>query len=147
RLAALDAWTGGPTGGGATSFDANGDGTVRALAISGSTLYAGGAFTNIGGQARNRIAALDATTGNASSWNPNSSGAVYSLAVSGSTIYAAGLFSTIGGQSRLCLAAFDSGTSAASSWNPTPNGVVNSIAVTGAPGNSTIYAGGAFFTV
>ena len=46
----------------------------------------GGGFTSIGGQARNRIAALSATgTGAAdATWNPNSNGWVYALAVSGS---------------------------------------------------------------
>ena len=34
-------------------------------------VYAGGAFTNIGGQTRNFIAALDASTGNATNWDPN----------------------------------------------------------------------------
>ena len=40
---------------------------VRALVLSGSTLYAGGQFTTIGGQTRNRIAALETSTGNATS--------------------------------------------------------------------------------
>ena len=43
----------------------------RRARVSGSTVYAGGSFTSIGGQARNSIAALDATTGAATSWNPN----------------------------------------------------------------------------
>ena len=42
--------------------------------MSGSTVYAGGGFTSIGGQARNSIAALDATTGAATAWDPNASG-------------------------------------------------------------------------
>ena len=40
------------------------------LAVSGGTVYAGGWFTSIGGQARSYIAALDAVTGQATSWNP-----------------------------------------------------------------------------
>jgi hypothetical protein len=36
---------------------------VDALAVSGSTVYAGGSFDIIGGRERHGIAALDATTG------------------------------------------------------------------------------------
>jgi hypothetical protein len=71
-------------------------------------VYAGGDFdgaSSIGGQARNRIAALDAA-GNAMDWNPNASDTVYALAVSGSTVYAGGQFTQIGGQARPYFAAF-----------------------------------------
>ena len=44
-------------------------------------ILAGGDFTSIGGQTRNRIARLDATTGLADSFNPNANDAVYSIAV------------------------------------------------------------------
>ena len=71
---------------------------MNALAVSGSTVYAGGTFSSIGGQSRNRIAALDASTGDATAWDPNASNAVFALAVSGSTVYAGGDFTTIGGQ-------------------------------------------------
>jgi hypothetical protein len=58
------------------SWDPNADNTVLSLAVSGSTVYVGGAFSSIGGQTRNRIAALDASTGAAMSWNPNASNSV-----------------------------------------------------------------------
>ncbi len=80
---------------------------MLALAVGGSTVYAGGSFTSIGGQAGNHIAALDATTGNATAWNPNASRNVYALAVSGTTVYAGGYFLSIGGQARMCIAALD----------------------------------------
>src|SRR5439155_14950427 len=78
-------------------------GEVYVLAMSGCTVYAGGYFTSIGGQALNRIAALDAATGAATAWNPNANDGVLALAVSGSTVYAGGYFSDIGGvgQSRI----------------------------------------------
>jgi hypothetical protein len=73
---------------------------VSALAVSGSTVYAGGQFTGIGGQPRSNVAALDAATGLATAWNPGvggpSGGSVSTLAVSGSTVYAGGDFSNIG---------------------------------------------------
>jgi beta-propeller uncharacterized protein DUF5122 len=69
-LAALDVTTGV-----ATAWDPGATGgaiPVHALAVDGSTVYAGGEFTVAGGQARNRIAALDAATGEATSLRPGS---------------------------------------------------------------------------
>jgi hypothetical protein len=141
RIAALDASTGT-----ATSFDPNANGTVRALAVSGSTVYAGGDFngaSSIGGAARNRIAALDATTGAATSWDPNANGTVWALAVDGSTVYAGGDFngaSSIGAAARNRIAALDATTGNATSFDPNASGGVYALAVDG----STVYAGGGF---
>src|SRR5262249_51333345 len=44
------------------NFDPRPDGEVDALAVSGSTVYAGGFFTQIGGQPRDEIAAPNGTT-------------------------------------------------------------------------------------
>ena len=46
-----------------------GDGDVRAIAQVGSTMVIGGNFTSVGGQARSRIAAFNATSGALSSFN------------------------------------------------------------------------------
>ena len=62
-------------------------------------ILAGGEFTKIGGQARNDIARLDATTGVADSFNPNANSDVYSIAVQADgKILAGGVFTNIGGQ-------------------------------------------------
>src|SRR5262245_23701802 len=100
NIAALDATTGA-----ATPWNPNANGEVYAIAVSGSTIYAGGLYTSIGGQPRNNIAALDAATGAATAWNPNASSYVEALAVSGSTVYAGGQFITIGGLPRSKIAA------------------------------------------
>ena len=60
----------------ATAWNPNANGSVCALAVSGSTVYAGGDFTSIGGEDRNNIAALDAQTGKATAWNPNADDSV-----------------------------------------------------------------------
>ena len=73
----------------------------------GSTVYVGGAYTGIGGQTRNYIAAVAASNGAVSAWNPNANSSVLALARSGTTIYAGGAFTTIGGTSRNNLAALD----------------------------------------
>ena len=114
---------------------------VNALAISGSTVYAGGAFTTIGGTSRNYLAAI-ATDGTLSTWNPNANGTVNALAISGSTVYAGGGFILVGGVTRNYLAAI--GTDGTlSTWNPNANGTVKALAISG----STVYAGGGFSLV
>ena len=96
---------------------------VLALAVSGSTVYAGGQFSAVGGQTRDGIAALDASTGLATAWNPDASangwrGSLKALAVSGSRVYAGGSFTSIGGQPRAHIAALDAGSPAPSRPGP-----------------------------
>src|SRR5207302_1974316 len=138
RIAALRSTTGG-----ATPWNPNANAAVWTLAVSGSTVYAGGSFTAIAGQLRNRVAAVDSTTGSATAWNPNASSDVFALAVSGSTVYAGGGFLSIGGQARKHLAALDAGTGHATRWNPAPGplGTVSTIAV--GPDGS-VWVGGSF---
>jgi hypothetical protein len=75
---------------------------VGALAVSGNTLYAGGAFTTAGGTAATNIAQWDG-----SRWSALGSGlnggygyynGVSALAVSGNTLYAGGQFTIAGGK-------------------------------------------------
>jgi hypothetical protein len=115
-------------------------GYVRALAVSGSTVYAGGEFFKIGGAPRSGIAALDATTGAATGWNPGADESILALGVGGSSVYASGYFHTIGGSSRNQIAALDATTGQASAWNPGSDGVASVLALSG----STLYAGGVF---
>jgi hypothetical protein len=141
RIAALDAATGA-----VTAWDPNANSDVRALAVSGSTVYEGGIFSCMGDWlARSNLAALDATTGAATAWNPGSSGTVSALATDdGSTIYAGGGFTNIGGQARNNIAALDAGTGAATAWDPNASGGgVSSLLALG----NTIYVGGSFTNI
>ena len=143
RIAALDATTGY-----ATAWDPNANGEVRALTTDGTTVFAAGDFTSIGGQTRVGIAALNANlnTSNATAWNPNPSGyvspvSVHALALGGGRIYAGGNFWSIGGVVRNHLAALDATTGAPTNWDPNASGGgVEALAVSG----STVYAGGNF---
>ncbi len=127
----------------ATAWNPTSGNVVNILLVNGSTVYAGGSFTTIGGQTRNRIAALDVTTGLATAWNPNASSTVSSIAINGSTVYAGGNFITIGGQTRNRIAALDATTGLATAWNPNPTGTVTAIAVSG----STVYLAGTFTAI
>ncbi len=130
KIAAIDITTGY-----VTSWNPGSDGPVLAMAISGNTLFAGGQFTNIGGHARNNIAALDITTNtyNASDWNPNANGDVSKIIVSGTTIYVSGSFSNIGGASRNKIASLTTmiNTNNALAWDPQPDGQVNDMVLSG----------------
>lgn len=120
-----------------STFASQPNGAVRAIVVSGSTVYIAGDFT----APRQRVAALIATTGATLSFNPGSTnGSVWALALSGSTLYAGGDFTTIGGQSRSRIAALDATSGSASSWNPAANNRVRALAVSG----TTVYAAGDF---
>ena len=142
-IAALDAATGAVLAWNPQRFQDSTDysPTIYALARRGATVYAGGAFSRLGGQARHNLAALDEVTGDATAWNPGPDNTVTCLALDGARVYAGGVFKSIGGQPRQYLAALDAeGAGTATAWNPGPDAYVRCLAV----GGSIIYAGGDF---
>src|SRR5439155_734814 len=77
-------------------------------------------FTTIGGQTRNHIARLDATTGLADSFDPNANSFVFPIGVQADgKILAAGVFITIGGQTSNRIARLATTTALAESFAPT----------------------------
>lgn len=134
RVAALDSVTGN-----ARPWDTHtmspGE-NVYALAMSGSTLYVGGNFTEAGGQPRRNLAALDATTGTATGWNHDFEKSVYAFTVggaSGSVVFVGG-----GGDFSNGIAALDAITGDAANWHPPIHGAVHSLTTDG----TYVYAGG-----
>ncbi|MBN2353874.1 MAG: PQQ-binding-like beta-propeller repeat protein [Spirochaetales bacterium] len=124
-------------------WNPNANHAVRAIVVSGSTLYVGGDFSSTGGQARNRLAALNAATGAVLDWNPAANNDVYALQLQGTTLYAGGAFTTIGGEARNYIAALEAATGDASAWDPDANGLVRALAV----GAGMVYAGGEFTVI
>lgn len=128
----------------------NAGGGVRALAVSGSTVYAGGEFESIGGQSRAGLAALDADTGVATPWNPNPSNGdratqINALSVADNLVYVGGAMASIGGQKRSGLAAIDSATGAANDWDPKLTDESGNLSVDAlVVADGVVYAGGQF---
>ena len=145
HIARLDATTGladsfnpHPRGGLGTS--------VYSIAVQADgKILVGGYFTSIGGQTRNNIARLDATTGLADSFDPNANFDVGSIAVQADgKILAGGSFTSIGGQTRNRIARLDATTGLADSFDPNANGGVGSIAV---QADGKILVGGGFTSI
>ena len=105
NLAAIDLTTGRPT---AWAPEVN-EG-VSTLAISGSTIYAGGTFLFANNTRRDRLAAFDLATGALMPWDPgvHDQGSVSALSLVGSTVYVGGRFTSVGDPAvtRNNLAAF-----------------------------------------
>ncbi len=127
------------------AWNPNVNSTVLSLSLDPGPglLYLAGQFTSVGGQVRNRLAAVDIATGAVSAWNPNANNQVISILVSGGTAYVGGQFTTVGGQLRNRLAALSTSTGLATSWNPNAGNIVQTLAL----GATTLYAGGDFLTI
>ncbi len=109
----------------ADSFNPRAGGLVFSIAVQADgKVLAGGSFTSIGGQSRNSIARLDATTGLADSFNPNAPFAVYNIALQADGKFlVGGDFPSIGGQSRIGFARLNNDTAALQNLTATPTNV------------------------
>ncbi len=153
-LAAFDAETGRPI----ADFSPQLNGTVFALETSsdGSQLFVGGEFTEVNGQSRVGLVALDPTTGDTiASFGTTIAGtkipAVNDLERVGSQLYVGGSFTTVrtsqqGSVSRWRVARLFEKSGTADSFRPTAvNGRVFDIEVS--PDGERVYLGGAFSAV
>lgn len=142
NLAAFDAGSGVATPWNPSVRGINGD-IVQALRVADDLMYVGGRFTEVGGQARDNLAALDRVAGLATGFTIPTNDTVFTLFDDGRRLYVGGLFTTIAGQPRGRLAAIDKTTGVLASWNPNANGPVRSIVVSG----GKVFVGGEFTTI
>jgi hypothetical protein len=128
NLAAVDAMTGLATPWNPNVFE----GEVKALAVAGSVVYAGGSFEQVGlvGQAAVRfdLAAFDAASAVVTPWHPAVRGVngdvVAALQLSDGLVYVGGRFDEVGGQPRENLAAVDQAADLTTNWNLAANDTV-----------------------
>ncbi len=120
---------------------------VYALSVTpdGRTLYAGGDFTSVDGQARSQVASFDLTKSNSAltSFAPAMSGQrVRALSATDSAIYLAGAFTAAGGESRVGAAAFSS-AGGLLPWNPQLDKALGQ-SIVAVPSGDRVYIGGNF---
>ncbi|MEJ7655253.1 MAG: hypothetical protein WKH64_18930, partial [Chloroflexia bacterium] len=120
NLAALDVATGRATN---WKPRTNPEGEVSALAVNGSTVYAGGSFSTIlrpggGSDPRKNLAAFDATTGALRSWRADAATPVRSLAASSTVVYAGGSYPPLTNPSESRLYTFDAQSGVPLGWQP-----------------------------
>jgi hypothetical protein len=147
HIALLDA-----SGAQVTSWAASTDGEVDALATRGGTLYIGGAFGTVDGQAHRRLAAVNLSTGALlpSFTATTTNGQVSSLAVTSTAVFVAGTFTSLktgrGTVARSYVAKLDPTSGAVDAgWAVSPDARVRSVLAS--PDSSKVYLGGDFVTV
>lgn len=120
------------------------DRPVYTLAASpdGNTIYAGGNFTQVGGQPRKHLAAMTAGGGTVTGFRADTVGQVKALAVSAGRVYLGGTFTSVDGQPRSRLAAVTTAGALVSTWRPAANDTVRVLALS--PDGGSVYAGGEF---
>jgi hypothetical protein len=139
-IAAVDARTGSVT---AWEPSVSGD-EVSALALDPARdiVYIAGDVTEVGGQRRDGLAAIDARTGAVTAWDPRALGDFSVLSVArGGTVFAGGDIAFVGGARRHGLASLTRAGSL-TDWDPALDGTVRALALR--PDKSRLYVGGAF---
>lgn len=129
---------------------------VMGLALDDDTLYVGGNFTEVGGETRSNLAALDTADASVKAWNPGANNIVSDFVIDGTgssaTIYVGGAFTTLGGATRHGLGAVPANSDSATSFDPdlsvgaanNGGGYTASMELSGSGSTATLYVGGSF---
>jgi len=113
---------------------------VNAMLIASNQVFIGGFFTNVSGQIRSNLAALDLPTGTVLDWAPNPSGTIFALATWNDRLFVGGGFTNINGLSQTNFAEFYLNDLSVTPWDPSIRSLVQALCVNG----DTLYAGGSF---
>lgn len=130
----------------ATAWDPDGQGlngglpTINAMGVAGSTLYVGGFFTQMGGEARASLAAFGLGDGSVAAWNPGTDGIPKAFAFSDVSVYVGGALTMLGGQTRLTIGEINLSDGSITSFDPQTDLEVDALALVG----PLLYVGGSF---
>jgi len=136
-------------GGIVDNWRADTDGQVNALLLDGNTIYVGGQFTHVTGEAHGYLAAVSVRDGRPSYWNPGIGGVgtnyttVQALALRDGLLYVGGDFAQVGGIARRNLAAIELASGHPAGLALDPNDVVYALAAS----DTALYVGGAFWRI
>jgi hypothetical protein len=134
-----------------STFNANVNGPVNALATDGTTLFVGGNFSTLNGQAVTRLVKVNALTGaRITQFNtPIIPAPVNSLAFFGGNIYAGGDFGKLNASAPFVqvgnAAGFNGLTGQYNGWHAGADKTIEAIAIS--PDGNWVYIGGNFLTV
>lgn len=104
------------------SWDPAPNGTVRSIAVSGSTVLVGGSFTSIGApqELRNNAASFNMSNGALTTWDPNVNATVHAVVSDGTYAYLGGEYTAVNtGIARRKIARFNLATGSLDpTWMP-----------------------------
>jgi hypothetical protein len=123
---------------GAPLWQAMCDGLINAVDVSDNVVHVGGAFQDLNGATRHRLAAFDAATGELTSWDPRANYDVLALEAEGDELVAGGRFTGVGGELRSNLAAVNALTGEIEPFAPNLDFELEALVIE----ENTLYAGG-----